>query len=301
VSTVTEELEPATSDPEQQLAWERRHRVRAAIAALVAAAGLLVVNVLQAILQRDSPTTSGLEALQRAVQPGDVATLPSQGTPYFEYLDSKSLLVIVLGVAGLIGWIGVAWTVGFLGVATRARVPVFRRFIIYLPIVGGVLLGVGALLLQIGRLQVVNNFLASDRTIGAVDDADSSLIGFAGILIQLGTLAMAVGLILVGLNAMRAGLLNRMLGYLGIASGAMMVLVALPIVQIFWLGSIGFVLLGRWPGGELPAWKTGTAVPWPTPERPPPRQRRGAPSPSPSTGPAAAQPSSARRKRKKRQ
>jgi hypothetical protein len=298
VSAVTAELEPATFDPDKQLAWERRHRVRAAVAALVAAGGLLVVNVLQAILQRDSPTTSGLEALQRGAQPGDVARLPSQGTAYFEFLDSKTALVLVLGIAGFIGWVGVAWTVGFLGVATRARFPQFRRFIIYVPIVGGVLLGIGALLLQIGRLQVVNNFLASDRTVGAVDAADSSLIGFAGILIQLGTLAMAVGLILVALNAMRSGLLNRMLGYLGIASGAMMVLVALPIVQIFWLGSVAFVLLGRWPGGELPAWATGRAVPWPTPERPPPRQRRGAPAPAP--GATAATPSSTRRKRKKR-
>jgi hypothetical protein len=298
VSAVTAELEPATSEPEKQLAWERRHRVRAAIAALVAAAGLLVVNVLQAILQRDSPTTSGLEALQRGAEPGDVARLPSQGIAYFEFLDGKTALVLALGIAGFVGWVGVAWTVGFLGVATRARYPQFRRFIIYVPIVGGVLLGIGALLLQIGRLQVVNNFLASDRTVGAVDAADSSLIGFAGILIQLGTLAMAVGLILVALNAMRSGLLNRMLGYLGIASGAMMVLVALPIVQIFWLASVGFVLLGRWPGGELPAWATGRAVPWPTPERPPPRQRRGAPASAP--GPAAAEPSSARRKRKKR-
>ena len=80
---------------------------------------------------------------------------------------------------------------------------------------------------------------------------------------------------------MRAGLLTRMLGYIGIASGAMMVLFPLPIVQIFWLGAFGFVLLGRWPGGELPAWKTGEAVPWPTPERPPPRQRRGAPATAP--------------------
>jgi hypothetical protein len=295
---VTAELEPATSDPEKQLAWERRHRVRAAIAALVAALGLAVVNVVQAILQRDSPITSGLEALQRAAQPGDVGRLPSQQVAFFEYMDAKTALVLALGIAGFVGWIGVAWTVGFLGVATRARLPVFRRFIIYVPIVGGVLLGFGALILQIGRLQVVNNFLSSDRTVQAVADADSTLIGFAGILIQLGTLAMAVGLILVALNAMRAGLLNRMLGYLGIASGAMMVLVALPIVQIFWLASVGFVLLGRWPGGELPAWATGRAVGWPTPERPPPRQRRGAPAPAP--GPAAAPPSSARRKRKKR-
>ena len=79
---------------------------------------------------------------------------------------------------------------------------------------------------------------------------------------------------------MRVGLLTRLLGYIGIASGAMMVLFPLPIVQIFWLGALGFVLLGRWPGGDLPAWATGEAVPWPTPERPPPRQRRGRPAPA---------------------
>jgi hypothetical protein len=298
VSAVTAEPQPAIADPEKQLAWEKRHRVRAAIAALVAAAALAVVNVAQAILQRDAPISSGLETLERAAKGGDVGRLPSLQTAFFEYMDTKTALVLLLGLAGFVGWIGVAWTVGFIGVATRARWPVFRRFIIYVPIVGGVLLGVGALMLQVGRLQVVDSFLSSDRTVDAVTDADSSLITFAGVLVQLGTLAMAVGLILVALNAMRAGLLTRMLGYLGIASGAMMVLFPLPIVQIFWLGSLGFVLLGRWPGGDTPAWETGRAVPWPTPERPPPRQRRGAPASAP--GQAAATPSSERRKRKKR-
>ena len=162
--------------------------------------------------------------------------------------------------------------------------PAFRRFIIYVPIVGGVVLGVSVLMSQLGSLQVVSEFLDSDRTVKAATDADNGLIVYARLLYQLGTLALAVGLVLVSLNAMRAGLLTRMLGYIGIASGAMMVLFPLPIVQIFWLGAFGFVLLGRWPGGELPAWATGEAVPWPTPERPPPRQRRGArrvPRPTP--------------------
>jgi len=103
---------------------------------------------------------------------------------------------------------------------------------------------------------------------------------------------------MIALNAMRTGLLTRMLGYIGIAAGAVMVLFPLPIVQIFWLASLGFVLLGRWPGGDTPAWETGQAVPWPTPDRPPPRQRRGAAAPKPAGG--ATPPSSARRKRKKR-
>ena len=28
----------------------------------------------------------------------------------------------------------------------------------------------------------------------------------------------------------------------------MMVLFPLPVVQIFWLGALGFLFLGRWPG-----------------------------------------------------
>jgi hypothetical protein len=299
VSAVTAEPEPAIANPEKQLAWEKRHRTRAGIVSILGAAGLLIFYVLQQVLQKDMPKVSGLETLVRAAKPGDVGALPSLQTAFFEYLDTKTLLVLLIGLGGFVGWIGVAWSVGFLGVATRARSPVFRKFIIYVPIVGGVVLGVSVLMSQIGSLQVVSEFLDSDRTVKAATDADNGLIVYARLLYQLGTLALAVGLVLVALNAMRVGLLTRMLGYIGIASGAMMVLFPLPIVQIFWLGAFGFVLLGRWPGGELPAWATGEAVPWPTPERPPPRQRRGAPAPTtdpaPSSGPAPA-----RRKRKKR-
>ena len=301
MSAVTAEPEPAIADPDKQLAWEKRHRPRAAIASILASVGLLLFYVLQQILQKDMPTVSGLETLVRAAKPGEVAALPSLQTAFFDYLDSKTLLVLLIGISGFVGWLGVAWAVGFLGVATRARSPVFRKFIIYVPIVGGVVLAVSVLMSQIGSLQVVNEFLDSDRTVRAATDADNGLIVYARLLYQLGTLALAVGLVLVALNAMRIGLLTRLLGYIGIASGAMMVLFPLPIVQIFWFGALGFVLLARWPGGDLPAWSTGEAVPWPTPERPPPRQRRGRPAPAGASEPAPSSgPAPARRKRKKR-
>lgn len=296
---MTAEPQPASSDPEEQLAWEKRHRFRAAVAALLAAGGLLVFYVVQQILQRDMPVTNGLEALQRATRPGPVANLPSLQISVFEYLDTKVPLVILIALGGFVGFVGVAWSVGFLGVAARARQPTLRRFVIYLPIIGGVVLGLSVLMSQIASLSVVDEFLAGPRTVIEATSPDNAVITFATLLYRLGTLVLAVGLVLVALNAMRTGLLTRMLGYIGIAAGAVMVLFPLPVVQIFWLGSLGFVLLGRWPGGDTPAWETGRAVPWPTPERPPPRQRRGAPAPAP--GPAAATPSSARRKRKKRQ
>jgi hypothetical protein len=302
VSAVTDaEPEPAVADPEKQLAWERRHRARAGFAGILAGVALLVFNVLQQVVNRDAPTTSGLEALQRGASGQDVDALPSLQVPALEHLADRSGEFIVMSVAGFIGYLALGWMVAFVGVAARSRVPTLRRFLVYLPIIGGVLLAVGILVSNIGSLVAINDLLDNTkRTVAdAYDARRTGAVLYAGLLSFLGSLATAVGVILVALNAMRAGLLTRMLGYIGIASGAMMVLFSLPIVQVFWLVSVGVLLLGRWPGGELPAWTSGVAVPWPTPERPPPRQRRGAPAPAPEPAPSSG-PAPARRKRKKR-
>ena len=38
----------------------------------------------------------------------------------------------------------------------------------------------------------------------------------------------------------------------------------LPILQVFWLGALGVLFLGRWPNERGPAWDTGDPDPWPT-------------------------------------
>ena len=71
---------------------------------------------------------------------------------------------------------------------------------------------------------------------------------------------------LICLNAMRAGLLTRFMGVLGIITGALLVFPLgspLPIVQCFWLFMLGMLFLGFWPGGAPPAWASGEAMPWP--------------------------------------
>ena len=81
-----------------------------------------------------------------------------------------------------------------------------------------------------------------------------------------GTLALALSLVLLSLNAMRVGLLSRFMGIIGIVAGALLILPLAPgpIVQVFWLGALAALFLGRWPGGRGPAWETGEAVPWPS-------------------------------------
>ena len=72
----------------------------------------------------------------------------------------------------------------------------------------------------------------------------------------------------LAVNAMRAGVLSRFMGIIGIIVGVLFVIPLLgqvPIVEVFWVAALGLLFLGRWPqGGRGPAWETGEAIPWPT-------------------------------------
>ena len=279
-------------DAETQLAWEKRHRPRAGIAAVLSTIGLILFYIGDQLLRQDVPSASGLQSLGRAAQPGPVGELPSLRTEYFQFLDTKTSLLLMIGIGGLVGFVGMAWAVGFLGVATRGREAAIRKVILYVPIVGGVIVGISVLMAQIGTLDLTADFLDGPQTVAAAVTAENDFLLWSNALFQLGSLTLAVGLVLVSLNAMRVGLLTRLMGYIGIVAGAMLILFPLPVVQIFWMGALGVLFFGRWPGGDPPAWRSGKAEPW---------QPRVAPAPR--TAPAGGRDPNApvRRKRKKRQ
>jgi hypothetical protein len=295
-------LVAATADIEKQLAWERRQRPRAGVAALLGAIGLIVYLVIAEMLARDAPTPGFMESLQRALQPGLLAKETSLQVPVFEYLHDHAALVLGGGISGLVSYLGVGWAVAFLGASTHPRNPSLPRWAVLLPLVGGGLTGLGSLLLQISSYTKASSFLDGPRTV-AEATATPGLLVFAKLLGLLGTVTLAAGIVLVSLNAMRAGLLTRFYGVLGILTGAIMVILPLaPVVEIFWLLSLAALFFGIWPGGMPPAWSTGRAEPWPS-NRPPPRGR-AVPQPA-QPGQAATEPkpvvrSSARGKRKKR-
>jgi hypothetical protein len=68
---------------------------------------------------------------------------------------------------------------------------------------------------------------------------------------------------MVCMDMMRVGLLTRFLGYFGFA-GAVTFAVGFPAgdaLTFGWLGSLGILALGYWPGGRPLAWAEGRAVP----------------------------------------
>jgi hypothetical protein len=88
-------------------------------------------------------------------------------------------------------------------------------------------------------------------------------------------LGLIVMMVYVPLQSLRAGLIPRFLGSLGIALGASMILI-LPIAVIAmlaWTGFLGLLFVGKVPGGRPPAWEAGEAIPWQRPGAEPPRAR----------------------------
>jgi hypothetical protein len=254
-------------DTQRQLEWERRQRPRAGIAAILAAALLLGSDLWTTSLFRNAPKGGFLDALGTAVQPGKIGDAESLRTPYYRYYDEHASTFLLSSAVKGLGFVALAWALTFLMAATRARRPELPRPIAYLPLVGAVLSAIATVLFSLAYGDAVQGFLAGEHTVDRATAAgtDSGLITsqFIGLA---GQLALAAGYVFVALNAMRAGLLTRFMGILGVIIGVLVIipLGPLPIVQAFWLVALGALCLNLWPSGAPPAWRSGTAEPWPS-------------------------------------
>jgi hypothetical protein len=104
--------------------------------------------------------------------------------------------------------------------------------------------------------------IEDDRAEDAIEGVSLRRVGEG---IQFGGLiALAFALIYGCLYAMRAGLLTRFWGSLGIAFGAASVF-GLFQFSVIWFIYFGLLVAGWLPRGRPPAWESGEAIPWPTP------------------------------------
>jgi hypothetical protein len=152
----------------------------------------------------------------------------------------------------------------------RPETPVNIRYLVLVAPVLAAILSVATAALQV---RAANHFhghlLAPDAAKSLADhyirQSPAPLVGYVLFAVNF---AVGGSIVLVSLNAMRAGLLSRFMGILGIILG---VLTAIPfflggpsIIQFFWLIALGMLFLDRWPGGRGPAWESGEAIPWPS-------------------------------------
>jgi hypothetical protein len=299
----------AATGTADHLAWEARQRRPAAIAAIVGAILTMAGAVYGGIVFADVPRGGVLESLERAAQPGPASELESLRVPVYEFYDDHAAGVLGSTVLRALGMLGLGWALTYLAVATRARRPEFAKVAQYLPIVGAVLSAIATILSTVATTIAVRDFLDGPRTVAEADTITSGGLLVTAQLINLpGLLALALGLVLISLNAMRAGLLTRFMGVLGMITGALLVFPIgspLPIVQCFWLLMLGLLFVGRWPGGMPPAWQGSEAIPWPSGAKVREARRKAragarGEEPAPEPAPPAQQAGTARKKRKRR-
>jgi hypothetical protein len=301
--------QPDTPPVEETLAWEAEQGPRAAVAAAVAALATFVGGIISSTAISGQPHVPLVSSLQNAVKPG-ADQRPSLRAAQLEYIHHKAGQLVLGGVILGIGYFALIPALGYLYRAAKARRPELPRAAIVLALIGPALLGVAAIVFQIALTTKAGDFAGSaDHTRKAVDDVTKGgLLRGVQILNLPGTLCLAFALVLLSLNAMRAGLLTRFMGVLGLICGAALVLLPQNPIVVFWLLALALLFARRWPQGMPPAWETGRAAPWPSStevaeQRAAARAQAREPEPEPKmseNGPSAPNTSSNKRKRKRR-
>jgi hypothetical protein len=204
--------------------------------------------------------------------------------------------------------------------AVQARGGGIPSWFVYLIFAGPALYAVGLVLGAVGQVDVAGDFAGGEPIRGDAGDEradrlleDSANAGVFALNFA-GSVATAFLFVMLPLRARRVGLLSPFMGILGVVTGALLVLQIVPLVPViieaFWLGALGALYLGNWPGGRGPAWETGEPEPWPTPAQrrglaPPPgaEQESGGsllePPEPPEPEPVPERPSSRKRRRKR--
>ena len=229
----------------EQLSYEARVRPRQA--AVAAAAGALLV--ISAALQLAGPHTSVSEITLGLI------------------VEKKRFGLDLIGaVVQAGGWLAVAWTLIFLLRATRARDPQVPPYIRYIVLIGAPVTAIGIVGYIAGYGIQANHFNGVQTYPQANHLLSAPLLALFQVMDYAGELMLAVSFVLVSLQAMRAGLLTRFSGYLGIIAGVLVlfVITPVPIVQAYWLIGLGLLFAGRWPSGTPPAWETGRVERWPS-------------------------------------
>jgi hypothetical protein len=305
------------STVEETLAYEAEKRPRVGLAAILAGLLTFGANFAEAGVQRSlAKESDGVVSLPEALAAAAAGQDPADSSfalRQFEALPDKAIPLLGASLLQVAAVVLTVLVLLFFDRATRARAPATGRPARIAAVTGGVMFTVGHLVTQIALIVNASNYDAPNPTVAGASEAIArTSTVYVGQLFELfGVFALGLAFVLVSLNAMRAGLLTRLWGILGLVAGA------LPILQLdqpqllrsVWLVFAGLIILGRLPGGLLPAWQTGRAEPWPTQQQL--REQRAAAAgggavatepavPAATSGDAGYHPGKARKKRKRR-
>lgn len=296
---------PQATTPEQTLAWEATYRTRAAIASVAAGLLTLAGSALTTLGFRGIPSyadkvVTPLDALGQLAAGTPIP--PGRGAAQVLYLADHGVSPIAGAIIQGIGGLLVFAPAAYLYMATKARHPPLIRAALITAAIGAASYGIGTAASGIARYAAATGFPADGSNSDAVDALQSASVLIGAAVQQIGGFMLGFTFIMLGLNAMRVGLLTRFMGILGVITGATFVLPLdqQGILRSFWLVALGFLIAGRWPS-PIPAWQTGRPEPWPSAQQMRERREGNVPVPAtPAPAPRAPNPNASKKKRKRK-
>jgi hypothetical protein len=259
-----------SSEVAAQLEWEHEKRARLGVPAVGGGFLYLFGAVIIGSALGAAPTVGLLQGISPAL--GGVASPhESPRAPEVRYISHHAFPLIAGSVLSAIALLALTAVLFVLVKATRFRRPESWQATLPLLLIGGIGFAAVSIGHQIAGAILTHQFATgTDFSNKAVDYALTE----AGVNVAmqyislLAGLSLTVGMISANLGAMRAGLLTRWMGVVGIFAALLIFLPiggeTLTLIPAFWLAAMGLLYMGRWPGEEPPAWEAGEARPWPT-------------------------------------
>jgi hypothetical protein len=261
---------PSKSEPSERLAIEAQRRGRLSVPGFAGGVLYMLGAIVSSAALKGLPTVGVLQGIAPALAgQGNPAVSPRAAE--VKFISHKALPLIAGSLMTTIAVIGLTLILLFLLEATTLRRPQTWSAARPLVLIGGLGLAIFGVVHQIVSSIETHKFAAGhDFSTNAVNHALTSgalnvTIGYIDLLLGL---AFVVAMIVTLVNSMRVGLLTRWMGIIGMIAAILIFLPiggeTLEIVPAFWLAAMGLLNGGRWPGGDLPAWTSGEARPWPT-------------------------------------
>lgn len=301
---------PSSSEIKEQVVRETERRERLSIPAFAGGFLYLISGIITSATLNGAPTVGVLQGLQPALS-GEANPATSPRATEVKFISHHASALIGGSVIAAVAIAVLTLVLLLLVDATRFRRPETWSPARMLILSGGIALAVISVAHQLVTALETHNFaVGHDLSNHAVDNALTK--GTPNLIIDyldlIAGLSVAVGMIVVMVNAMRVGLITRWVGVIGILSGILIFLpiggATLEVVPAFWLVAMGILYAGKWPNGQPPAWESGESRPWPSRAQAREQASGGSGQPTLATGngdvtPAPVKPPSSRKRRRK--
>lgn len=259
---------PGTPLPSPQAILDREaaQKRTAIIGSVVAAVLIAIAVILEQIVQSAGvPRFAHTDLAQTlAAQAAGTPQPKSFLTAVGQFKIEHETLTTLTAILRALSFVAIIPMTLFLLSGARERGGTLRRFMEPVAAAGLAIVAVGTAV--VGFLEPAFYHAARDAgfTPGAIRDAyKNSDIVTASAPVFLGSIMAALPVAMGAIQAMRMGLLSKILGYMGVLIGLLFVLQydTTGLLRAAWFAAVAWLVAGRLPGGLPTAWATGVAVP----------------------------------------